>query len=161
MRILLSYHLSALELHQELQEDGLVNERLRAHFSALASRLTAEPSTAVAGVVLNNYEELLKQKDERIALLEYELRVAREDVVSQQTELRRLQTLLTSACVYSDEHPVPRSVEAQTHHRRRGLGARRRKVRAIAPATPDAQQCRACISTEGGSCRALTRRARP
>lgn len=147
MRILLSYHLSALELHQELQEDGLVNERLRAHFSALASRLTAEPSTVVAGVVLNNYEELLKQKDERIALLEYELRVAREDVVSQQTELRRLQTLLTSACVPSDEPPVPGLVADQARHRRRGRDADRRKVRAITAPAPDAQQCRACIST--------------
>ncbi len=41
--------------------------------------------------MLNNYEEQLKQKDERIALLEYELRLAREDAVTLQMELRRLQ----------------------------------------------------------------------
>ena len=91
------YQLSALELHQELQEEGQVNERLRAHFASLASRLTAEPSSpAASGVVVNNYEELLKQKDERVALLEYELRVAREDIASQQSELRRLQTMMSS-----------------------------------------------------------------
>lgn len=91
------FQLSALEFYQELQEDGLNCERLRTHFAALSSRLASEPSTASPStVVINNYEEVIKQKDEQIALLEYELRVAKEDVVSQQMELRRMQTLLTA-----------------------------------------------------------------
>lgn len=64
----------------------------------MSSGIAAEPTATTSGVVLNNYEELMKQKDERIAILEYELRVAKEDIASQQAELQRVQPLMNSMC---------------------------------------------------------------
>ncbi|CAL4956424.1 unnamed protein product [Urochloa decumbens] len=88
------YHLTALELLQELQEDGRHAHalRLRAFFSDLAlfpPDLVARASSAPPGA---DPQCLLEEKiaaQEKLALAEYDLRLAKEDLSQLKLELQK------------------------------------------------------------------------
>ncbi|RLN25257.1 hypothetical protein C2845_PM07G10940 [Panicum miliaceum] len=88
------YHLTALELLQELQEDGRHAHalRLRAFFSDPAlfpPDLVAHASSAPPGA---DPQSLLEEKvaaQEKLALAEYDLRLAKEDLSQLKLELRK------------------------------------------------------------------------
>ncbi|KAG2597965.1 hypothetical protein PVAP13_5KG309600 [Panicum virgatum] len=88
------YHLTALELLQELQEDGRHAHalRLRAFFSDLAlfpPDLVARASSAPPGA---DPQSLLEEKvaaQEKLALAEYDMRLAKEDLSLLKLELRK------------------------------------------------------------------------
>ncbi|KAL6608032.1 hypothetical protein ACP70R_041095 [Stipagrostis hirtigluma subsp. patula] len=88
------YHLTALELLQELQEDGRHAHalRLRAFFSDPAlfpPDLVARASSAPPGA---DPQSLLEEKlaaQEKLALTEYDLRLAKEDLSQLQLELQK------------------------------------------------------------------------
>jgi len=88
------YHLTALELLQELQEDGRHAHalRLRAFVSDPAlfpPDLLARASSAPPGA---DPQSLLEEKvaaQERLALAEYDLRLAKEDLSQLKLELRK------------------------------------------------------------------------
>ncbi|XP_066311923.1 uncharacterized protein [Miscanthus floridulus] len=88
------YHLTALELLQELQEDGRSAHalRLRAFFSDPAlfpPDLVARASSAPPGA---DPQILLEEKiaaEEKLALVEYDLRLAKEDLSQLKLELQK------------------------------------------------------------------------
>ncbi|KAG8051820.1 hypothetical protein GUJ93_ZPchr0001g30925 [Zizania palustris] len=88
------YHLTALELLQELQEDGRHAHalRLRSFFSDPAlfpPDLVARASSAPPGA---DPQSLLEEKiaaEEKLALTEYDLRLAREDLSRLKVELQK------------------------------------------------------------------------
>nr|CDM82936.1 unnamed protein product [Triticum aestivum] len=90
------YHLTALELLQELQEDGRHAQalRLRSFFSDPAffpPDLVARASSSPAGA---DPQSLLEEKiaaEEKLALTEYDLRLAKEDLTCLKLELQKQQ----------------------------------------------------------------------
>lgn len=90
------YHLTALELLQELQEDGRHAHalRLRSFFSDHAlfpPELVARASSAPPGA---DPQSLLEEKiaaEEKLALTEYDLRLAKEDISRLKLELQKQQ----------------------------------------------------------------------
>lgn len=102
--------LTALEFYQELQEDGCELELLRDFFKKESARLEAmqlthsdswETSSTTSSshsasnlsgqaATSNQIAQLLKEKENRILLLEYELRLSKEDVEGLRAEVKTL-----------------------------------------------------------------------
>ncbi|XP_071679532.1 uncharacterized protein [Lolium perenne] len=90
------YHLTALELLQELQEDGRHAQalRLRSFFSDPAffpPDLVARASSAPPGADPQNLLEEKIAAEEKLALAEYDLRLAKEDLSCLKLELQKQQ----------------------------------------------------------------------
>lgn len=90
------YHLTALELLQELQEDGRHAQtlRLRSFFSDPAlfpPDQVARASSAPAGADPQNLLEEKIAAEEKLALTDYDLRLAKEDLSCLKTELQKRQ----------------------------------------------------------------------
>ncbi|EFA80709.1 hypothetical protein PPL_06295 [Heterostelium album PN500] len=85
------YYLTALEFHQELLEgDGTELPALKEYFQSLTTS-TQDPLRIIKerkkqqGIVSNESD---KSKDEKISLLEYELRQSREDIIQLKEQLK-------------------------------------------------------------------------
>eukprot|EP01104_Vermistella_antarctica_P009958 TRINITY_DN2626_c0_g1_i1.p1 TRINITY_DN2626_c0_g1~~TRINITY_DN2626_c0_g1_i1.p1 ORF type:complete len:1221 (+),score=334.34 TRINITY_DN2626_c0_g1_i1:256-3918(+) len=103
------YHLSALEFHQELAENGEVVQLLKDHFEELdreidgsssspsgsktfssSSDVSSGKSDGGAPLSPADYDELLRKKDESLSLFQYDLRMARQDTADLREEVAKL-----------------------------------------------------------------------
>eukprot|EP01132_Coremiostelium_polycephalum_P004797 gene4797-5982_t len=97
------YYLTALEFYQELlEDDGTELESLRDYFiknintggdpiRIIKDRKKNESSSSSSKVLSNHEIETIKVKDDKISLLEYELRQARDDITKLKNQLKQNQ----------------------------------------------------------------------
>ncbi|EGC36298.1 hypothetical protein DICPUDRAFT_151237 [Dictyostelium purpureum] len=118
------YYLTALEFYQELMEDdGTELQSLRNYFNKeITESNTSDPVRSVREKKKNEggnnnlsaYEmESLKSKDDKIALLEYELRKCKEDLYKTKSHLN---TIKGSTTATSHQTPPPQSINVSSPH---------------------------------------------